>query len=200
MPGKNPERRPGFLQVEEEGISAGLEILAVDLYVVGKCDGRALIRSGAPRCTLSRAKAFVHEAVVHQLTPYVSCAIVGRRVVDAWTVIRNGNFDGANPLRDLCALCVTVRGDGQFRGFLCEGKRKGQDNHQKCSDLHRSTCAVWAASAALDSGSLEQLASVSLSFWEKPFISSLRLSGLLLVMISRERWVPEIGHGLGIAA
>jgi hypothetical protein len=47
---------------------------------------------------------------VHQLTPYVSCAIVGRRVVDAGTVIRNGNFDGANPLRDLCALCVTVRG------------------------------------------------------------------------------------------
>ena len=43
---------------------------------------------------------------------------------------------------------------------------------------------MWATSAALDSGSLEQLASVSLSFWEKPFISSLRLSGLLLVMIS----------------
>src|SRR4051812_47518911 len=72
VPVEYPERRPSFFQVEEKRIRARLEILAVNLYVVRERDGRGLIRTGAPRCTLTRAKTLVHKTIVHQLTPDVS--------------------------------------------------------------------------------------------------------------------------------
>ena len=62
---KYPERRTGFFHVEKKGVRARLEILAINLYVLRERDGRSLIRTRAPRRTLTRPKAFVHKAVMH---------------------------------------------------------------------------------------------------------------------------------------
>src|SRR5437660_1692675 len=128
MPVEYPERRPVFFQVEKKCIRARLEILAVNLYVLRERDGRSLIRTGAPRRTLTRPKTLVHKAVMHQLTPDVSRAIVGGGIVDAWAVVLNRNLDRADPLRDLRALSVAVGRIGQLGCFLRKAKCGRQDN------------------------------------------------------------------------
>src|SRR5690242_1882411 len=117
---ENPERGPALFQIEEEGIRAGLEIPAPNLHLVRHCDGGGFIGAGPPRRTLTGAKAFVYKAVVHQLTPDVPGAVVGCGIMDARTVVLNGDLHRTDPLRDLCALCITVWRSGQLRGFLGE--------------------------------------------------------------------------------
>ena len=108
MVGKDPEPGSVLFHVEKQRVCSGLQILTIDLHVIGECDGGAFVCSGAPGRSFGWAKTLIHKTVMDQFTPDVAGAIVLWRVMHPRAVIFDRNPDRPDPLGNFGSFIVPI--------------------------------------------------------------------------------------------